>query len=150
MPPTGASRNHVTFRTPRFNQTEVKPHFINDACFGEDCAQWLVGELRAHGFPELRDAGQEDWGWQAGGERNGRRFLVSFGLMQEEPREWLVFVTESAPLLGRLLGKAGAPVTPALTQAIHGILTSAPDISAIRWHLEAEFMAGASDGAPAP
>lgn len=29
-------RSHVTFMTRRFNQTEVKPHFINECCFGED------------------------------------------------------------------------------------------------------------------
>jgi hypothetical protein len=31
-------RSHVAFKTPRFNQTEVQPHFINPCRFGED---WL-------------------------------------------------------------------------------------------------------------
>jgi hypothetical protein len=35
-------RSHVTFKTPRFDQTEVQPHSINPCCFGEDCIVWLI------------------------------------------------------------------------------------------------------------
>ena len=30
-----AIRTHVTFKTERFNMTEVGEHFINECCFGE-------------------------------------------------------------------------------------------------------------------
>jgi hypothetical protein len=45
-------RSHVTFKTPRFNQTEVQPHFINPCCFGEDCIFWLIAELRGRGWAD--------------------------------------------------------------------------------------------------
>jgi hypothetical protein len=32
-------RTHITFVTRLFNTTEVKDYFINDYCFGDDCAQ---------------------------------------------------------------------------------------------------------------
>jgi hypothetical protein len=64
-------RSHVTFRTPRFNQTEVHPHFINECCFGEDCIAWLIAELRARGWTDVTEPWQEDWGWQTSGERDG-------------------------------------------------------------------------------
>jgi hypothetical protein len=51
-------RSHVTFTTRRFNQTEVKPHFINDCCFGEGCLAWLIGELRARGWSDLTEPGR--------------------------------------------------------------------------------------------
>ena len=66
-------RSHVTFKTPRFNQTEVQPHFINPCCFGEDCIFWLIAELRERGWADLTDPWQEDWGWQTSGQRDGRR-----------------------------------------------------------------------------
>jgi hypothetical protein len=48
-------RSHVTFKTPRFNQTEVQPHFINPCCFGEDCIFWLIAELWERGRAVLTD-----------------------------------------------------------------------------------------------
>ena len=35
----------VTFRTTAFNVTERKPHFINDGCYGDDLARWMIAEL---------------------------------------------------------------------------------------------------------
>jgi hypothetical protein len=95
-------RSHVTFTTRRFNQTEVKPHFINRCCFREDCLAWLIGELRTRGWSDLTEAWQEDWGWQTSGTRDGRRYLLSVGLVPEDQPEWLVHITERAPLLDRL------------------------------------------------
>ncbi len=39
---TTSMRSHVTFKTPRFNQTEVQTNFINPCGFGEDCIFWLI------------------------------------------------------------------------------------------------------------
>ncbi len=48
-----------------FEHREVKAHFINPCCFGEDFARWLKQELSRFtelGF-ELSEAIQEDYGW---------------------------------------------------------------------------------------
>ena len=89
-------RTHVTFRTFWFNQTEVRPHFINDNCFGDDCAAWLVQGLREGGWTDVAEAWQEDWGWQTSTARAGHKYLISVGLMEDEPPAWLVHVSEHA------------------------------------------------------
>ena len=55
----------IRVETDVFEHREVKPHFINPCCFGEDFAVWLKRELSP-----LADAGftfsdpiQEDYGW---------------------------------------------------------------------------------------
>jgi hypothetical protein len=145
-----AVRTHVTFKTPRFNQTEVKPHFINDCCFGEDCAAWLVESLQAAGWVEIEPAWQEDWGWQTGGKRGGRKFLISVGLIPEDSPEWLVVVEEHTGFLTRLRGAPGPSLMPDLTQAIHAILGASGEIREMRWHFADCFNRGTSEGAAEP
>ena len=38
-------RDDITIETDLFEHREVKPHFINSCCFGEDFAAWLRGRL---------------------------------------------------------------------------------------------------------
>jgi hypothetical protein len=143
-------RPHVTFQTSRFNQTEVKPHFINDICFGEDCAAWLIERLRRDGFPDLPDAWQEDWGWQTDGARPPRTFSLSIGLIPEDPPEWLVSIDETVGFLARLKGKGGDPVTMTLAPAIHRALSSDPAITNVEWHTDEDFKTGRRKGFPTP
>ena len=143
-------RTHLTFQASRFNQTEITPHFINDCCFGEDCAAWLVLLLSEDGFPDLADPWQEDWGWQTSGSRPPRKFLLSFGLIPEVTPEWLISIDESIGLLARLKGAAGPPVAAELAPAIHRALPSDIGIQSIRWHVKDDFKAGRSEGAPTP
>ena len=166
MPARPDIRTFVTFQTRRFNTTEVQPHFINPCCFGEDCATWLTNTLRAEGWVELSPPWQEDWGWQTGGERRGRKYLVSVGLMDDSDEgdesaasaparqtareEWLVHLTESVGLLARLRSGVGAPVLPDLVRAVHQALQDAPDVHSIRWHFADQFDRGLSGGASAP
>jgi hypothetical protein len=47
--------DEITIETDLFEHREVKPHFINDCCFGEDFAAWLrpkLADLAAEGFIE--------------------------------------------------------------------------------------------------
>jgi len=58
-------RDDITIETDLFEHREVKPHFINPCCFGEDFADWLRGRLSpltAEGF-QFTDSIQEDYGW---------------------------------------------------------------------------------------
>jgi len=143
-------RSHVTFKTSRFNQTEVRPHFINDCCFGEDCIAWVIAELRARGWSDLTEAWQEDWGWHTSGARGGRRYLLSVGLIPEDEPEWLVHITERAPLLDRLRGRGALTVLPDLAPALHDVLRSASDVRDVSWYHEDELRRGTSAGAAEP
>jgi len=138
--PPVTARTHVTFRTSRFNQTEVRSHFINPNCFGDDCAAWLVGGLRDRGWTDMSEPWQEDWGWQTSTARNGHKYLISVGLMEEDDPEWLVHVQEHTGLLTRLRGKAGPSALRDLVRAVQDVLTAGPDIRQARWHFEDVFM----------
>jgi hypothetical protein len=55
----------ITIETDMFEHREVKPHFINSCCFGEDFAAWLKRELSPltdDGF-SFSEPIQEDYGW---------------------------------------------------------------------------------------
>jgi len=43
-------RTVVTFESTAFNMTQPKDYFINACCFGDDLAEWLIGELRKQGI----------------------------------------------------------------------------------------------------
>ena len=42
-------RKEATFRTSAFNTSEARDYFINDGCFGDDLAKWMIGRLREAG-----------------------------------------------------------------------------------------------------
>src|SRR5436309_11843745 len=62
-PAMQASRTVVTFQSGVFNTTERRPYFINDACYGDDVARWIISELHLRGIPSDPEPGQEDFGW---------------------------------------------------------------------------------------
>ena len=101
----------ITVQTDLFEHREVKPHFINPCCFGEDFAAWLKQELAPlgdRGF-ELSDPIQEDYGWGLSVSRDKESFWIALAYVgdgpQEEPADWAVSVNYQAGLnpLKRLL-----------------------------------------------
>jgi hypothetical protein len=93
---------------------------------------------------------QEDWGWQTSGERDGRRYLLSVGLIPEDEPEWLAHIQERPPLLDRLRGRGELVVLPRLAPALHQVLSTAPDIRDVSWHFEDVFRRGERAGAADP
>src|SRR5215468_8669597 len=68
-----------TVETDLFEHREVKPHFINPCCFGEDFASWLRGKLTpltAEGFL-FADPIQEDYGWGFWASHRKDRFWIA-------------------------------------------------------------------------
>ena len=99
----------ITIETDLFEHREVKPHFINPCCFGEDFAAWLLRELAplaADGFV-VGDPVQEDYGWGFWVRHQRCRFWVALSYVgngpQENPAQWMVSVNPGAGL--RLLGR---------------------------------------------
>jgi len=87
-----------TVETDLFEHREVKPHFINPCCFGEDFAAWLIKQLAP-----LSDAGfkfsdpiQEDWGWGFWAWHGKDPFWIGLSYVgdgpQEEPAQWVITV----------------------------------------------------------
>ena len=100
MPATRAAMDleSISIETDLFEHREVKSHFINPCCFGEDFAGWLLGQLadlRGAGFT-LSEPIQEDYGWGFWVSRDRDHFWIALSYCgdgpTEEPAEWVVSV----------------------------------------------------------
>jgi hypothetical protein len=94
----------ITIETDMFEHREVKPHFINPCCFGEDFATWLKRELSPlaeEGFT-FSDPIQEDYGWGLWAWHGKDPFWVAMSYvgvgLQEPPAQWVVSVGYDAGL----------------------------------------------------
>ena len=56
-------RTIATFKSDSFNKAEPKDYFINECCYGDDLAKWLILRLREGGIKTEDEPGQEDFGW---------------------------------------------------------------------------------------
>jgi hypothetical protein len=115
----------LTFRSSRFNTTEVKPHFINDCCFGEDVAAWLAPKLAERGYRVL-EPGQEDWGWYLEVLRDRVWHFLAIGYGDE----WMIHVKRVRGFWGALSGESKA-TAPELVLAIEEILRAEPEIDEV-------------------
>jgi hypothetical protein len=92
-------RHAITIETDLFEHREVRPHFINACCFGEDFAAWLKQELAplaAHGF-DFSEPIQEDYGWGLWACCGTDPFWVALSYVgdgpQEQPAQWVVSIS---------------------------------------------------------
>jgi hypothetical protein len=88
----------LRIETDLFEHREVKPHFINPCCFGEDFAHWLRSELSKapEGGFRFSEPWQEDWGWGFEATRGRDCFYVTLHYQEdgpvEHPAHWAVWV----------------------------------------------------------
>lgn len=88
--------HEIAVETDLFEHREVKAHFINPCCFGEDFAHWLKAQLAplaAEGF-SFSEPIQEDYGWGFWASHGKDSFWVALSYAgegpQEEPARWVV------------------------------------------------------------
>lgn len=122
----------VTIETDLFEHREVKPHFINRCCFGEDFAAWLKERL----IPVLdsrctfSDPIQEDYGWGFWVWCAKDPFWVALSYVgdgpQEAPAQWVISVNyDPGPnIMKRLFHKPDMRTLQSLKEHIRQILTS--------------------------
>ena len=94
----------ITVETDLFEHKQVKPHFINPCCFGEDFATWLrkeVSPLTSAGFT-FSEITQEDYGWGFWASHGKDPFWIAFSYLgegpQEDPAQWVISVSYDAGL----------------------------------------------------
>ena len=129
----------ITVETDLFEHREVKPHFINPCCFGEDFAAWLRGELApltSSGF-ELSDIIQEDYGWGFWATHGKDPFWVALGYCEEgptqEPAQWMVSIDYDPGLnvIKRLFSRPDAQAFARLRDSIRQSLQANSGIKII-------------------
>jgi len=94
----------ITIETEMFEHREVKPHFINPCCFGEDfaaCLKRQLSPLTDEGFT-FSEPIQEDYGWGFWAWHGKAPFWVAMSYVgdgpQEPPAQWVVSVSYDAGL----------------------------------------------------
>ncbi len=126
----------VTVETDLFEHREVKPHFINSCCFGEDFAGWLrdqLADLTTTGF-QLSEPIQEDYGWGFWASHASDPYWIALSFCgegpTEEPAEWVVSVAydPGLNLLKRLFHKPDAPARDRLRRRVREVLGSTTGI----------------------
>ena len=142
-------RTLVTFRSNKFNTSEIKSNYINPCCFGGDVAQWLVQQLTSSGVAVEPKIGQEDFGWYLGFQCGSYRYHFVLGYNPDG--FWMGWLERQRGLLGRFFGARKKEIQLDAANAIHSILASSGIVSNVRWHLEKDFDAlGEDSGTRAP
>jgi hypothetical protein len=122
----------ITVETEMFEHREVKPHFINPCCFGEDFAVWLKKEISPvaeSGFV-LSEPIQEDYGWGFWVWHGKDPFWVAISYVgdgpQEAPAQWVISVNydPGLNLIKRLFHKPDRKVLEQLRDRVLQAVTS--------------------------
>ena len=128
----------ITVETDLFEHRQVRPHFINPCCFGEDFAAWLKGELASlavDGFG-FSDPIQEDYGWGFWAARGKDRFWIALSYVgdgpQEAPAQWIISVNESRGVIKRLFGLSDQHIQTMLRERISRAIAANPAIKTIK------------------
>jgi len=119
--------------------TERKPYFINDCCYGDDFARWMIAELKSQGIQAADEPGQEDFGWYLSFElaSNPYTFCVSFRPDDTaKGATWIGFIERQVSPLGALFRKHKRDIALEACQLIDQVLSKSPQIREIRWYNE--------------
>lgn len=129
----------ITIQTELFNYRDVKSHFINPCCFGEDFALWLkkgVSPLEHSGF-KLSEIIQEDYGWGFWARNDKDPFWIAVscigGGREDHKGEWGISISydPGLNLFKRLFHKPDGNAFERLRTQVLQALQSEPAISTL-------------------
>lgn len=127
-------KSQITFITDVFESKEVKSHSVNDRCFGEDVAGWLVEKTKDGEF-DFGEPFQEDSGWAVPVEVGGEKFVVRIRIMDEsigaDQADWLIAVEKVRKW--KMFSSKDSPQRGELCDLIQNVLRDAAHIREIRW-----------------
>jgi hypothetical protein len=145
-------RTIVTFQSNAFNTTQRREYFINDCCYGDDVARWLINELRSRGIQTEEDPGQEDFGWYIEFQirQIDYQFIISHRPTdREQPGLWIGWLERNVGLLSSVFGGRNRGIESEAVEAINTVLANSAEISAIAWHHRQEFERGQEENGQA-
>jgi hypothetical protein len=130
----------ILFETDHFNVSEVKEHFINPCCFGEDLAEWLGQQLTARGITTGAPY-QEDWGWELFAQQGLRGYFLGVTGYLREPAagrndgEWRIMVAKKRSMWDKLRGRNTLTVDEPILSVVDTILREHTEIRNVRREL---------------
>ena len=138
-------RRVVTFKSTAFNVSEPRSYFINECCFGDDLAKWLLSELGSRGHRTDDEPGQEDFGWYLNFEVDGIGHCLVLLYRPDDVREgatWIGEFERKRGFTGSIFGRRKKGIQRSAVEAIHNILVGFPGIQDVRWHRQEDFDKG--------
>jgi hypothetical protein len=135
----------VTFKSTAFNITEPRSYFINECCFGDDTAKWLLSELQRIGLRAGDKPGQKDFGWYLNFEVAGVSHCFVLLYRSDDVREgatWIGVLERNRGFFGSIFGRRKHGIQASAAQAIHSILATSTLIQDVRWHFQEDFDKG--------
>jgi hypothetical protein len=128
-----AARFDIVFDSARFNLSQARESYINDCCFGDDTARWLVETLRERNF-EVTEPDQEDWGWYFEVDCAGSHYLVGVGGNADDDAagnqgRWRLIVEKRRTLWEKLKGANLLHDDDPLVAELMKIVSSEPELS---------------------
>ena len=134
-------RTLVTFHSDLFNTQEVKEHFLNPCCFGDDAANWIADRLRRAGTA-VDEIEQEDFGWYLTYDTAEGKHCLVIGYRPEDDSGgcWIAWVERHVGFLRSLFGGRNA-VSQSAIAVVHEALQDS-EIHDARWHERTHFDRG--------
>jgi hypothetical protein len=127
-------RREASFRSSAFNTSQVRDYFINDCCFGDDLAKWMMERLRGAGVETADEPGQEDFGWYFEFTVPAGKHCCMLGYQGDTPEGvWRLWLERSRGLVGSLLGRRSQGIDEAAARAINDVLAATPEIRDLEW-----------------
>ena len=127
-------RREVTFRSSAFNTTEHRDYFINEGCFGDDLAKWLMTRLREGGVETDPEPGQEDFGWYFNFTVPAGTHCCVIGYQPDEPHGvWHLWLERSRGFVASIFGRRNHGIDEEAVNAIDRALRSSSEVSEINW-----------------
>jgi hypothetical protein len=131
----------VEFKSNKFPSFESDVEGVNWSAgvFGKRLSNYLVANFPKHGIEVARHL-HEDWGWYIEiAHGGGYECFVGCGSYQEFENGFLCFVEPSKPFVRKWFRKIDVTAqTKKVADALNIILTSDPEITAVRWWAEDE------------
>lgn len=126
-------KTQVEFRSSKFPPYEGEEEQINPGLWGKRLAEYLVQKLAERSI-ETEEMVAEDWGWYVSVRNEGFRLALCCGHQNGDDDEFLCFTDPSTPVVKKFFKKIDAtPQLTRLTEALHQILASDPDIREVVW-----------------
>jgi hypothetical protein len=135
-------RRHFIFQSAAFNTSEPKHDYINENCFGDDVARWLGERLKSRGVQVEPEPGQEDFGWYISlriGKTDYDLVIAHRPGNEGQLGDWMCTLERKAGLFASIFGARKRGIQPEALEALHGVLSTSPEISNLLWFTDEGF-----------
>jgi hypothetical protein len=147
-------RTTVLFESDHFETIEPRPDRVNEGCFGDDVAAWLIQAMTKRGVKTDSEPAAEDFGWYFRFTVRGVEYCFVIGHRPADrlgPGVWIATIERARGIVGSLLGLRNRGVQQEALELVHDILSRSRKIRRISWHHTRDVLAGnETGGAPCP